>query len=545
MPISDLVASVKEYFISTTALQITLMMCSLLAIIELVLFTLAVLCTFANVLRSPDASTSRSRLVFTCIKYLVFRCIPVPFILAGLTVHTGIIQVYMPIIVRGCVVIMGIWLNFTISLPCFTTFYSRYRYGIGNTKLASPNKWFDFIVLLPVYNETYELLVAGVQSIIDQDYPRDRMTIHISFDSDERSDLYISLLEYLHFSNPKHVDDETVFGYYMGVLVYVHKFPHGGKRKTQSKTFDYLEKRCNFDWANAILVFLDSDNYTYDCAFHNLASTFDRNPKKLALAGFMTCMSSGKLKWNLFNLVQDVEYCSGESNRSFELLMGTVNCLPGGFTALRYEVMYTRFSNDETVMEKYFGPLPDKTITDFHRNYLGEDRYLTHLLHQALPKHSLGFSPAARAKTDPPPTFKGMVRQRRRWFLGALSNEVYMITDAVIGKKYSFLVFFKTFQMAFRCNFFSQVVLSIFAISSVDYTDFWSAMSLFVSAGIPLLLNWIAAICTGIKLGHYKVIVLQPVMLVMCSVMQVFIDYYALVTFRQRSWGGVRMQSNV
>lgn len=33
--------------------------------------------------------------------------------------------------------------------------------------------------------------------------------------------------------------------------------------------------------------------------------------------------------------IQDTEYLSCEINRFFELSMGTINCLPGAFTAIR------------------------------------------------------------------------------------------------------------------------------------------------------------------------------------------------------------------
>ncbi|KAI9223337.1 hypothetical protein BC828DRAFT_376195 [Blastocladiella britannica] len=132
-----------------------------------------------------------------------------------------------------------------------------------------------------------------------------------------------------------------------------------------------------------------------------------------------------------------------------------------------------------------------------------------------------------------------VVRQRRRWFFGAISNEVYMLTDSNVWTKFTFMNTFKTIQIAFRTNFFSQVVMSVFAVASV-HNEPNSLIPLIISAGVPLVLNYIAAIATAIKLGHSKVFFMQPIMLITMTVVQVFIDFYALFTIRQRSWGGPR-----
>ena len=239
----------------------------------------------------------------------------------------------------------------------------------------------------------------------------------------------------------------------------------------------------------------------------------------------------------------NAEYISGEMNRSFEGLFGTVNCLPGGFTALRYNVLtYRKYDGDATVAEKYYGDLPNYSITDYHRMYLGEDRYLTHLLHHALPKYSLGFCPSARSKTDPPANFAGLVRQRRRWMLGAISNNMYMVTDMVIGNRYPFLNLFKIYQTALQCNFFTQCVLTAFAFRNAF--DLSNVLLLSLTAGIPFVLNWISASLTGITLGHWKVIFLQMPMHIICSFVQLFVDFYTLASWSVVSWGGARTQGD-
>ena len=92
---------------------------------------------------------------------------------------------------------------------------------------------------------------------------------------------------------------------------------------------------------------------------------------------------------NFVRMIQDTEYVSNEINRFFELSLGTVNCLPGnsfllwlkfinfvgGFTAIK-------FSTLEKIAPLYFTELRVTNITQYHQYILGEDRYLTHLVHK-------------------------------------------------------------------------------------------------------------------------------------------------------------------
>jgi len=173
----------------------------------------------------------------------------------------------------------------------------------------------------------------------------------------------------------------------------------------------------------------------------------------------------------------------------------------------------------------------------------GEDRYLTHIMHQHFPIDSMGFCPSARSKTDPPTSFMKMVMQRRRWALGALSNESYMFSDKLIWSKYKGMVCYKFLTTALWRNFsVSQIILAIFMFRSLDYNAGWSGYSSQVLAMvIPLALSWILISATGIAIGHYKVIWVYPLSFIPQTVIAFFVDIKVVTTFGQRSWGGARM----
>jgi len=527
--------SPTDYFVNKTIVQWVLVGITVFAFVEWCTFLYLNIKTFLNVLKNPDSTTGTGRTVFVMVAYVAIRCMFLPFYLAGAFIDIPVYGQYQPLLYKVAAVILTVWWNLVILLPCVTVWYSRLRYGIGNKALPDSREKYNFVIILPVYNETLELLVEGVDSMLKSNYDKTLMQIHVAFDNDEFTKLYLDFAEHYKLDIVESSNSvSTVVG---GVVVWVHRFSHSGKRLTQAKTWEFVKESCTYKADRTILLFTDSDNYMYDNAMKNLAYNFERNPEKLAFAGYMTCMSSGWGSLNPWRLLQDTEYVGGEMNRAFELLMGTVNCLPGGFTAMRWQAF-------ESVADKYFTNLADDTITDYHRNYLGEDRYLTHIMHQYLPRHSMGFCPSARCKTDPPTQLMKLVTQRRRWYLGALSNEAYMFTDKLIWKKYKVMVVYKFMQLCLWRSFtISQCILAILMFNGMNFSSGWSGISSQVLAMvIPLALSWILISITGIKLDHYKVIFVYPLSHIPQTVIALLVDWKVVFSFKERSWGGSRMQ---
>lgn len=537
MSFSDFVSTAITFFAAKDPLQWVLFGFSMLGFVEWLVFTSLNMRTFLNVLKNPDPTTSVAQMLLVAIGYLCVRALFLPIYLAGANIDIPFFSaLYAPILYKISITILTVWWNVTLLLPCITVWYSRMRYGIGNSPLPETRERYNFIIVLPVYNETLELLVEGVNSMLKSNYPADRFQIHVAFDNNELSDLYVRFTQ--HFGVYDY-SNTSVSVSIDGVTLWIHRFPHAGKRLTQAKTWDFIRSSIYTqkpDAEKSILLFTDSDNYMYDNALRNLARNFERNPGKLAFAGYMTCMSKGAW-WNPLRLLQDTEYVAGEMNRAFEMLMGTVNCLPGGFTAVRYGAF-------DSIANIYFTNLPDDTITDYHRNYLGEDRYLTHIMHQRFPRHSMGFCPSARCKTDPPTSMMKLVQQRRRWYLGALGNEAYMFSDRLIWRKYKFMVFYKLVQLCWWRSFsLSQVILAIFMFRELDFAAGWKGIYQQVLAvAIPLCLSWMLVSETGIKIEHYKVIFVYPISHIPQTIIAFFVDWYTIFTLNKRSWGGSRVR---
>jgi cellulose synthase/poly-beta-1,6-N-acetylglucosamine synthase-like glycosyltransferase len=531
------VSTTWEFFRVKSTSDICLFVVSVLAFVEFFVFGLLISITFLNVSSKPDLTTSFMRLFISMMTYISFRSLFLPFMISGILLNNQVDISWLAITGRVSMIIMAVWWTFITVVPGLVIWYSVIKYGIGDKPLKLQTDVFNFVIVLPVFNETLELLIDGVHSILYSNVDKNSIELHVAFDSDERSELYNAFLCHFGVENGTGASTISFSASVDGISglseVYIHKWKHSGKRLTQAKTFDFIRTIPRKE-DNTIVLFTDSDNFLYPNALGNLACLFTKHPNKLAFAGYMTCMSSGWSCLNPLRLIQDAEYVGGEINRGVELMMGTVNCLPGGFTAIRYKSLLM-------LSDTYFSEFTDENITDFHRLYLGEDRYMSHLAHLRFPYGSIGFAPCARAKTDPPTTFMALIKQRRRWLLGAIANEVYMLSDSVIGSRYPVLCGFKLFQLAWKGTTLGQIVMSWLAVKFWTVTDIRSGILPFVYAvGIPFVFSWVASSVVAMRIGHFKIMIMFPFMHLVTAIVAFLTDIYTVFTWKKRTWGGAR-----
>jgi len=164
----------------------------------------------------------------------------------------------------------------------------------------------------------------------------------------------------------------------------------------------------------------------------------------LAMTGVIT---STTRRHTLVTLLQDMEYLHGQLfERSVESSCGAVTCLPGALTILRFSAFrrMARFYFDDPVEDR----LDD---FDYGKIHLGEDRYLTHLfMIGAQRSHQIGMSTGAFCKTAAVMQFKDLIKQRRRWFIGFITNEACMLTDIRLWKRYPLLCVVRFMQNTIR-----------------------------------------------------------------------------------------------
>lgn len=249
----------------------------------------------------------------------------------------------------------------------------------------------------------------------------------------------------------------------------------------------------------------------------------------LAMTGIIT---STTVKNSLITLLQDMEYIHGQLfERSVESGCGSVTCLPGALTMLR-------FSAFRKMAKYYFADKAEQCddLFDYGKCHLGEDRWLTHLfMIGAKERYQIQLCTGAFCKTEAVQTYRSLLKQRRRWFLGFITNEVCMLTDVRLWKRYPLLCIVRFMQNTIRTTalLFFIMVLSIITTSN-------KIKNLPVGfIAVSLGLNWLLMLYFGARLKRFK-IWLYPIMFVINPFFNWVYMVYGIFTAGQRTWGGPR-----
>jgi chitin synthase len=284
---------------------------------------------------------------------------------------------------------------------------------------------------------------------------------------------------------------------------------------------------------NLFILFIDSDCILDRVCLQNFVYDMELSPGNrrdmLAMTGVITSTTK---KHSLITLLQDMEYIHGQLfERTVESGCGAVTCLPGALTMLR-------FSAFRRMAKYYFADKAEQCedLFDFAKGHLGEDRWLTHLfMIGAKKRYQIQMCTSAFCKTEAVQTMASLIKQRRRWFLGFITNEVCMLTDWRLWKKYPILVLVRFMQNTIRTTalLFFIMVLAIMSTSKTinDLPVGFIAIS--------LGLNWLMMIYFGAKLRRYK-IWLYPLMFILNPFFNWWYMVYGIFTAGQRTWGGPR-----
>jgi cellulose synthase/poly-beta-1,6-N-acetylglucosamine synthase-like glycosyltransferase len=176
---------------------------------------------------------------------------------------------------------------------------------------------------------------------------------------------------------------------------------------------------------------------------------------------------------------------------------------------------------------------------DYQRFYLGEDRYLTHLLMEIEP-WKLGFCDSARCKTDAPNTIPALLKQRRRWYLGHISNEIWMMSSSKLWKSYPLLCLFNLVNNTRNTSIYIYLLYFV-----VIFNENTSILMWLMFIVLPIILNWLFLIFYSIRIRRKMNIIFYLVILLIQPIISMMYMYYTIWTMRQRSWGGARVEARV
>ncbi|XRM41193.1 hypothetical protein ABZX51_004480 [Aspergillus tubingensis] len=227
-----------------------------------------------------------------------------------------------------------------------------------------------------------------------------------------------------------------------------------------------------------------------------------------------------------------MEYIHGQLvERTVESGCGAVTCLPGALTILR-------FSAFRKMARYYFADKAEQCedLFDYGKCHLGEDRWLTHLfMIGAIERYQIQMCTSAFCKTEAVQTFCSLLKQRRRWFLGYITNEVCMLTDVRLWKRYPLLCLVRFMQNTIRTTALLFFILVISIITTSSKIKNLPVGFIAVSLG----LNYILMVYFGIRLKRFKAW-LYPLMFILNPFFNWLYIVYGIFTAGQRTWGGPR-----
>ncbi|KAF2265934.1 hypothetical protein CC78DRAFT_168462 [Lojkania enalia] len=512
----------------------------LAALLEWFLWLAAFLYCLVKVFQKAEHWSVRVMAVIMMFLFTGFRAIFLPIMVVTLPLPSQVTKYFPQAMVTGLQ-----WFAFwsfagLLTVPWLFCVYQLVTHSVGRRKriksVLDESSAPKVVIVMPCYKEIPEILLRTIDSLVDCDYPPSCLHIFLSFDGDQEDELYLNTIEKLGVpltldSYPKSIDVT-----YRSCRITVSRFPHGGKRHCQKRTFklidkiytEYLKRNDNL-----FLLFIDSDCILDRVCIQNFMYEMELKPgsKKnmLAMTGVITSTTE---KNSLITILQDMEYIHGQLfERSVESGCGAVTCLPGALTILR-------FSAFRRMAKYYFADKAEQCedLFDYGKCHLGEDRWLTHLfMIGAQERYQIQMNTGAFCKTEAVQTYRSLLKQRRRWFLGFITNEVCMLTDVRLWRRYPLLCIVRFMQNTIRTTALLFFIMVISIITTSQKIDNLPVGFIAISLG----LNWILMLYFGAKLGRYK-IMLYPIMFVINPFFNWCYMVYGIFTAGQRTWGGPR-----
>ncbi|KAI0482881.1 glycosyltransferase family 2 protein [Xylariaceae sp. FL0804] len=514
------------------------------AVLEWILWLAAFLYCLFKVFQKAEHWTIRVLAVINAILFAALRAVFLPIMLVTLPLPSQIVQ-YWPAEMVEVLQWFAFWsFALLLTVPWLLCIYQLVTNQLGRTKrvkqvldeVSAPK----VVVVMPCYKEDPEVLVTAINSVVDCDYPPSCIHAFVSFDGDQEDELYLKTIDRLGVPLTLESYPPSIDVIYRQARVTISRFPHGGKRHCQKSTFklidkvyqEYLKRNDNL-----FILFIDSDCILDEVCLQNFVYDMELSPGNrrdmLAMTGVITSTTK---KHTIITLLQDIEYIHGQLfERTVESGCGAVTCLPGALTMLR-------FSAFRRMAKYYFADKAEQCedLFDFAKGHLGEDRWLTHLfMIGAKKRYQIQMCTSAFCKTEAVQTVRSLVKQRRRWFLGFVTNEACMLTDWRLWKRYPMLVVVRFMSNTIRTTALLFFILMLSLITTTEKVNQLPVGFIAISLG----LNWALMLYFGWKLKRYK-IWLFPLMFILNPFFNWYYMVYGIFTAGQRTWGGPRADAS-
>ena len=359
--------------------------------------------------------------------------------------------------------------------------------------------------LVPCYNETEEELKYTFDSIKSQnDIEENKKMLfiicdgrvkgkdsNITTDSILKNILKDQITENLYFRNAyitwsgENNNIEVLTGKMDNIpFIVLIKDNNVGKRDSlvliRSLVYNYSNNIKNNDWSNDFenfiknyiemvniekfdyLIGTDADTvFDKECS-SNLLKEIDWDENTHGVVGFVH-VSPRMSKWSLWTIYQFTEYIIAQCLRRVQqsIITNKVSCLSGCVQILRVS-KETCGSN----ILKAFNSCPDKNDNVWRHilSFASEDRNHVCLMLHMYPYVKTRQSLSAKAYTTVPDTLKVFKSQRRRWSLGATSNDILLCYKSGINIYERIGAMFNVFTYSLSLFIFVATIMFYYSI---------------------------------------------------------------------------------
>jgi len=506
---------------SLNATDIIVLIITGISVFDFIVFTLLFTIYLLAIQYKTYKWSTRLSSIIIMLFFLIFKLLHIPAFLSTVSIFNINIKYY-----DWCLFILT-WVNITLTgFPMITSLYTLIYNLFEKKEDVEIYKNSNIIIVMPIYNETPESLWKGIESVKKSEYNLDKIHLYLAFDDDNEPDAFKYIMQKW---NRNYIQNDKVINIHDTIKISVCRFTHGGKKSAQKGAYELIKNDYNESdnlLKESLLLFIDSDIQLKEDALWQFVKHINKY-NKTCITGMITCITSDNPSFLAF--YQDMEYVSGQIFwRNFENITGTTSCLPGAFTIMKW----TSFDNIST---EYFNKTKYDDSFDYQRFYLGEDRYMTHLLMEKEPWKQ-GFCEAARCKTEAPSDLLGLLKQRRRWFLGHISNDTWMISSLYLWKTYPV---FTLFNFLNNSRYTSVYIYLLYFVLLLNNNVTFISWFLFLI--LPIICNWVFIMYYSFKLKRKMNAIFYILIVLLQPIFNMLYMYYTIYTIKQHTWGGIRV----
>jgi chitin synthase len=216
------------------------------------------------------------------------------------------------------------------------------------------------------------------------------------------------------------------------------------------------------------LVGMDADTvFAEDCVYELLQQS--RYPHTVGVCGYVS-VDFSKSRWSAWSLYQSTEYTIAQGLRRLHQSIVThkVSCLPGCCQLLR---VCETTCGDRVLVDRFgYCPKPTDNLIKHVRSTASEDRNHVCIMLSEFPKAQTRQALRAKAYTDVPHSWAVFLSQRRRWTLGATSNDLLLVVspgihwfERILAFSNCLVWFVNIFVFASVANLIKAIVCKLFS----------------------------------------------------------------------------------